>query len=459
MRHDAKYLSPGFNLLLSLVLLFFFSNIGGQTYAWTAHSEGKSQQVSENQCPFPTVPTGKFYKHKPSKPVIYQFDEMPLGNRSPLLIVHGLRAEYYPFFRWAKLVKHLNSNKEFAGKFKIYLARYNSLDLLDKTVPQMQEEIAQLYQSAGKKQIYVLALSIGGNLVYESMLKPETDSQIKLLMAMGSPFHGSPLFCSDWLQYGIYKNLSFPWTRIDHSIAYRLYFRRNSALLKDFRWDNCDGAIPNIGHFASKLPFGPKGNLNPAASVNDRMVAINKRNFDKNKLITYSGYLLNPYQLPEAARFIESTFLFPYSLVTTGLPAYLAREHAVLNMLNRVIGTVVTTEWTAKRSKTSFVYALNDGITPVISSMFIADRNCTQEGLAREADLMKLKPLVDVHTARIFRNIDHLTYISGRRPGVLPFAMRDELNADAGTREIFDWILFDLDCVVADDHVAQSSDT
>ena len=141
------------------------------------------------------------------------------------------------------------------------------------------------------------------------------------------------------------------------------------------------------------------------------MVAINKRNFDKNKLITYSGYLLNPYQLPEPARVMESTFMFPYTLVTTGLPAYLAREHAVLKMLNRVIGTVVTTEETAKRDKTNFVYALNDGITPIMSSMFLADKYCGQAGLVREIDLMNLKPLIDVRTARIFRNIDHLTYL------------------------------------------------
>ncbi len=459
MWHNAKYLSPTFNLLLFLIFLFCFANFADRSYALAEPTGSKTEQISEQQCPLLTVQTRKFYKHKPSEPVIYQVDAIPLGKRTPLLIVHGLRAEYYPFFRWAKLVKHLNSNKEFASKFKIYLARYNSLDLLDNTVPQMQDKIAQFYQSIGKKQIYVLALSIGGNLVYESMQKPETDSQIKLLMTMGSPFHGSPLFCADWLRYGIYKNLSFPWTRIDHNIAYKLYFDRNPALIKDFRWDNCDGAIPNIGHFASKLPFGPKGNLTPEASVNDRTVAINKRNFDKSKLITYSGYLINPYQLPEAARFIECTFMFPYTLVTTGLPAYLAREHAVLKMLNRVIGTVVTTEATAKRAKTNFVYALNDGITPIISSMFLADKNCAEGGLAREVDLMKLKSLADVRTARIFRNIDHLTYIDGRRSTVLPFPLRDELNTEAGSREIFDWILFDLDCPVADDHVAQSRDS
>ena len=377
---------------------------------------------------------------------------------SPLLIVHGLRAEYYPGFRWHKLIKKLSANNEFANKFKIYLARYNSLDLLDKTVPLMQKKIGELYHASGNKPIVTLALSIGGNLVYESMLKPETDKQIKLLLAMGTPFHGSPLFCADWLQYGIYRNLSFPWTRVDHSVAYRLYFARNPNLLKDYRWDNCDNAIPSRGHFKSKLPFGPKGYVMPETSGNQRMVALNQQNFDKNKLITYSGYLLNPYQLPQRKRFIENTFLSPYSMFTT-LPAYIAREHSVLKMLNRVIATVPPTEEAAKKFKTNFVYGLNDGISPVISSLFIPYTNCAQENLVREVDLMNVKPFIDVRKARVFRNIDHLTYLDGNRPGVLPGIMRDELNPDAGTRDIFNWILLDLNCLSDENNSLQAQDT
>lgn len=453
MLNYGKYLrfSPFRLLAVLLVLVFLFSSPGGHSLITAASAQSPILQKGS----ITVFPKGRFYKHKPSQAIIYESDNVPLGNRTPLLIVHGLRAEYYKTFRWSKLVKRLNANKDFASNFKIYFARYNSLEKLDNIVPQMQERIAELYEACGKKQIVALALSIGGNVIYECMLKPETDKQIKLLFAMGSPFHGSPLFCADWLLYGIYKNLSFPWTRIDHTIAYKLYFKRNPALIEDFRWDNCDEAIPDVGHFVSRLPFGPKGDLTPAGSVNDRMVAINKRNFDKNKLITYSGYLVNPYQFPEPVRFMENTFMFPYTLVTTGLPAFLAREHAVLKMLNRVIATVVTTDGAIKRAKTHFVYALNDGITPVISSMFLADKFCTAEGLGRENDIMKLRSYVDVRTARVFRNIDHLTYISGARPMVAPSAMQDELNPEEGSKDIFNWILHDLESAATNENLTQ----
>ncbi len=73
-------------------------------------------------------------------------------------------------------------------------------------MPQIQAKIAELYNAGGKKPVTVLALSMGGNIVYESMLQPETDKQMQLFLTMATPFHGSPLFSCDWLQYSIYKN-------------------------------------------------------------------------------------------------------------------------------------------------------------------------------------------------------------------------------------------------------------
>ncbi len=457
MYHPLKLLSSTTWRILSLAVAFAMSataTMAAQAIDLASNSKN-NQQVEENKTLIPVAPRGKFYKHRPAQVMIYQYDSQPLAKRAPLLIVHGLRAEYYPFCRWEKVIKRLKSNAEFSSKFKIYLARYDSTIVLDKVVPQMRAQIAKLYQLADSTPIVILTISMGGNMVYESMLDPQTDKQIKLVLAMGTPFHGSPLFSADWLQYGIYKNLSSPFTRIDHSLAYRLYFAKNANLLQDLRWDNCDGAIPDIGQFASRLPFGPSGNLVTSKAINQELAQINKKNFDKNKLITYSGYLINPYQLPEAARFMENAITAPATLLTVVLPAHCGREHPVLKMLNRQISTVVTTQSAATRAKTNFVYVLNDGITPLISALFLPDRYCASETLSREIDLPKIKTLTDVHTARIFRNIDHLTFLDGRRPIVALPGMRDELNPEIGSRDIFSWMLYDLDCAESDNKQAQ----
>src|SRR5690606_1371198 len=103
----------------------------------------------------------------------------------------------------------------------------------------------------------------------------------------------------NWLQYSLYKRLSLPLTRIDHSLALRLYFNRNKNLVADLGWDNLDEAVPFPGEFKSKLPFGPKGVLNEKTGVNKRLQKINVGHPEiKSKLITYATYLKNPYLEP-----------------------------------------------------------------------------------------------------------------------------------------------------------------
>jgi len=98
------------------------------------------------------------------------------------------------------------------------------------------------------------------------------------------------------------------------------------------------------------------------------------------------------------------------------------------------------------QSKTgsAFVYQLNDGITPVSSAVFLPSEACANAALVRETDLPKLKAATDVHLARVFRNIDHLTFIDGYRPLNASSAIRDEMDPSAGKKQIFDWMLSDL---------------
>ncbi len=413
----------------------------GEVNLLTAASEAQSPGTGTT---FPLIIKRGACRHRPSKLAIYQYDNKPLGDRMPFLLVHGLRGEYYYVFRWEKLIKRFKANQEFARQYKIYMTRYDTIVPLSETIPQLRSAINDLYQAAHKRPIRVLALSIGGNLVFEAMHDQKTNDQIKLLMTLGTPFHGSPLFCSDWIQYGMFKNPSTPVTRVDHSIAYRLYFHRNPSLLNDYRWDDCDGSIPNIGPFASSLPFGPSGDLTVESTLNKHLVSLNSENFDKKKLITYGGYILNPYLLPERERIIEDTIMAPYTLATISVPAHLAREHPVLKMLNRQIDTIITTPETAKRAGTPFVYDLNDGITPLASALFLNPEFLAAQGVAKETDIAKLRTNTDVHTARVFRNIDHLTFIDGFRPIPAIPSMRDELNPEAGTRDIFNWMLWDI---------------
>ncbi|HEY9788006.1 MAG TPA: hypothetical protein V6D17_21640 [Candidatus Obscuribacterales bacterium] len=390
------------------------------------------------------LPSGKLLRQKPAEVNLYEYDTTPLNDRMPLLLVHGLRGEYHPYFRWRKVAKRLEENKEIKKKFKIYMVRYDTTESLSVSVPQFRSAVGRLYSLSGNRPIAVIALSMGGNLAYEAMLDKDTESKISGLMALGTPFHGSPLFCTDWLQYGVYKNLCWPWTRIDHSLAYRWYFNHNPVLMTDLRWDNADNSVPEVGFFKSKLPFGPKGQLTIERTENKRLLDITSNGTNKKKLTTYGGYLVNPYLQPLAERFIESKLLAPYTLVMVKFPAHMAREHPVLKMLNKEIATVVCNREAMARAGTKFVYGLNDGITPLQSALFLPQTALKSIALSRESDVGKLRTLTDVRRARVFKNIDHLTYIDGYHPLAKSAELKDELNPEAGTRHIFDWIAMDL---------------
>ncbi|MCC7530336.1 MAG: hypothetical protein IT342_17560 [Candidatus Melainabacteria bacterium] len=396
------------------------------------------------QSTLPPIPSLKQLKVKPEVAALYEYDNVPLGDRQPLLMVHGLHGEFHRNFRWTKVVKHIKGDQQLDKQFKIYFARYSTSDKLAKTVPELRNVIAKLYSMTNSKPITIMALSMGGNVAYEAFVDKDTEDKIKLFMAFGVPFHGSPLFSTSWLQYGVYKNICFPWTRIDHSIAYRIYFKRNSVLMTDLRWDNADTSVPEIGSYKSRLPFGPKGTLRVADSENRALLELNARPVNKKKIIAYGGYLLNPYLMPKAQRFIESNIMAPYTFVTLKVPCHFAAEHPVLKMLNREITTVVCSPSATEKAKTKYVYGLNDGITPLQSALCLPNSIVSSVPLSKEADIQAIKPLTDVRTARVFRNIDHLTFIDGYKPLRGTHNLKDQLNPSEGPHKIFDWIALDL---------------
>jgi hypothetical protein len=398
---------------------------------------------------FANLPAGTRLRKRPSDVKIYEYDQKPLGDRHPFLLVHGLRGEYLPYFRWQKVADKLNKNEDFASRYKIYLVRYSSLDRIETVVPKFKEALTSLYSAAKQRPISIMALSMGGNISYEALTDTHIEPKVRLLFTMGTPFHGSPLFCKDWMNYTVYKRLAWPWTRIDHNLAFRLYFNRNKMLRQDLTWDNVDEAIPETGDFKSKLPFGPKGSLTVGDTINLRLHKVNSMPVDRKKLITYGGYISSPYLQPGFKRYIETTAFYPMFLLSNSFPAHFGREHPVLEFLNRDITNMQVSKKIAKQAGSPFIYALNDGICPITSAIFLPPDVARNQYIARESELSKVRDKVNVGQARVFKNVDHLTFIDGIRPvnpiiAAVNNQFRDELNPLDGQKDIFDWMLTDI---------------
>lgn len=391
-------------------------------------------------------PSKKDLKQAPVTVEVYQNDETPIGNRKPLLMVHGLRGEFREGFRWEEVVERLMKDADFRAKYKIYFARFNTYTLLSTVKPHFKKAVNDLYRSTGNKQITVIALSMGGNLVQESMEDMDVHASIDRVMTLGTPFHGAPLFCFDWLRYSIVKNHDVPWVRADLCLSYKMYFARHPNLLEDLRWDNCDNGIPHVGKFSTWFPFHVTGDVDVAHMENKRILRINEQiKLDKKKFICYGGYLLTPYVTPHRSNRFWKAVKWPYWFATCTVPYHMGFEHPVLRALNYEMGRMpVAGEKGKGLILGSGRYGLNDGITPLVSALFLPNDVLAQHPISREPTISTIRRNVDVAKARVFRQIDHITFVDGYRPAHLPKPLRDELAPELGTREIFDWILVDL---------------
>ena len=436
---------PARRLLLITLALLTLSNTCLAVELQPGSNRIHSQTIERSAADLlPYLPEGRL-KERPQSVTIYQIDDGPLKNRQPILFVHGLRAEYRKWFRWGKVIRRFRDYPDFARQYKVFLVHYDSTESLSRTVPQFKEAFLSFHETVGKQPVTVMALSLGGNLVCQAMLDKQIDRAIRIVFAFGTPFHGSPIFCPDWFQWSLYRNFYLPWTRIDRSLTYRLYFARNPNLIEDLKWDNCDGNLPEEGRFRSLLPLGPRGNLKAESNTNHALAKINNNPaLPRRKFILYAGYIPNPYLRSPFSRHLELSLLYPYSFVMTKIPAHLARERPVLKMLNRDITRVIPGDSVRSLSAFPYIYGLNDGITPVASALMLPNHVCRDNPAASEKDLGKLSNLCDVKLARVFKGADHLVFIEGYLPPRGHRLLIDRLHPEHGARTVFDWMLSDL---------------
>lgn len=405
------------------------------------------EEVTVSVDTLPLPPEQKKLKIRPTSVELFQHDEEPLGNRKPLLFVHGLNGEYKEGFRWDRVVEEFQKDAQFRDTYKIYYARFDTYSLLSSTKPLFKKAIRDLYNYAGgNKQITIVALSMGGNLVQEGMEDLDVHRSIEKVITLGTPFHGSPLFCYDWMRYSLIRTHELPWVRADLGLSYRLYFKRHPNLLSDLRWDNTDGGIPNVGKFKTRIPFSISGNLTPQRMDNPRILKVNDEiRIDKSKFICYGGYLLTPYVTPHKTRAWRKAVGWPWWFVTCTVPYHMAFEHPVLRALNYEMGNmVVGSPSGAQPLLNTSRYSLNDGITPLVSALFLPSKALAEHPINREPDIKNIRSAVDVKRARAFRQIDHITFVDNYRPEGLSKEIRDELAPEQTARTVFEWMLTDL---------------
>ncbi|MDR3615826.1 MAG: hypothetical protein P4L53_19865 [Candidatus Obscuribacterales bacterium] len=350
----------------------------------------------------------------------YQFDSTPLGHREPVVLIHGLLGESHPYFRWQKLAQYLGQDIQFRNRYKIYLARYNTQSPREELT---RTFIADLHDFSRGHSITIVTISMSGAIIHDAMKDPAINKSITKVLTLGAFFQGSPLFCSDWMKQTIRKTHLFPLTKEERVLAYDLYFSRHKNLLADYKWRDTNWQVrSNI-----QLPSSFK---EPGDEVSS--------NIDQ-KFVVYAGFIRSEY-FPIVYGRLHQFVVSPLTFIFTTLPAHLGFEHSALRFLNSLIASSALTT----NDMQDDVYALNDGISPISSGLLLAHSQIENTKFDGDDYFTYLKEHSNARKARVFANVDHLTFIEGRGLNQPFKAVTDVLSKDEKPRPIFAWILTDL---------------
>jgi hypothetical protein len=227
------------------------------------------------------------------------------------------------------------------------------------------------------------------------------------------------------------KNHLSPFYRLERPLGYKIYFARHKNLTADFAWDNIDGQRPNEVHNETEIVS--------STLVPTQQLALSdaiQQSID-SKFVVYAGYLHNQfYPTPQSK--LHSFLISPLTFFNTTLPGHFGREHAALRVLNYLIADAIS----AQGNKLS--YRLNDGISPITSSLLLKNDFEAQTLISNESDFKHIRENSNAKKARLFDNIDHLTFIESRRPAGLPQNVTDVLSNTEAARPMFAWILKDI---------------
>lgn len=423
----------GTALALSLTMFSCIASAESSSMAAPVHESAKQPALHTRVQTLGSISVlvpQKKLKSTPTKVEIYQYDNAPLAGRKPLLLVHGLVGEFHPLFRWKELTEYLSWNQDFQRNYKIYMARFDSSASMKTVTASFNLALRDLDPS---DKTTIIAISLSGAIIRNAMKDPEVARSISRVITMGTPFRGSPLFCMEWMNQSIRKRHLSPFYRIHRPLGLKVYFAHHKNILQDHVWDNVDRQMPIADRSSKEKQEFISA---PYSSVRPSKDFASEQEVDK-KFIVYAGYLHNRY-IPRHHGGIQTFVTSPFAFLRTTLLAHLRNEHAALRLLNYLIADAVPRDGSKK-----IIYPINDGISPISSSLLLSNDFVANSELRNLDELAKIRTKSYAKKARLFENADHLTFIEERRATGSP-DVKDVLSLDEKPRPMFDWILADL---------------
>ncbi|MBY0403456.1 MAG: GPI inositol-deacylase [Cyanobacteria bacterium] len=335
---------------------------------------------------------------------IFQFDRSELGDRYPVIMMPGRAEEFQHSAWWKRFRKMAAQDENFTKHYKLYAYIYDSGAELDKQAQDFVKEFKEYFGGLPQeKKVVLLSYSLGGVISREAMEDPEVFDRIHTVIAIGVPFHGSPIFDPDWFTKYLRPRNHSPIRQLWDRVIYRIYLMTKTNLTRGLKWNNFDGSLPQFKLDNHEI----KGD-----QIVGRVQPFEERPSTaqiKKKIIVYASYLENQYtQLQDPSLDIPkiqggNPALIPKEIVGALLPLYGASTHAVFIYMNHQLANLPTFSESDKQGANHHTYQYNDGVIPLSSALYLPPRKTPYDG-----HLDQFIPAIDVQKARIFVNIDHM---------------------------------------------------
>jgi hypothetical protein len=324
------------------------------------------------------------------------------------------------------------------------------------------------------------------------------------VLAIATPFHGSPLANPEWLEQQTKTESPLNLVRMTQRLVYKITGNKYPTFREDFHWDNFDGAIPMDQYVKSNGPmvlkdyalarkknfvtygsyFGLEVDSNALARELELKKAPPKEQpmfgnlFKKNFL--FSMIRNNIGKLPSAIHTnrkntqttvqykavipardtipVENEMLLvPEASVTEaadGSIQMVAVEDAMgisavasnqQQMLEKQLPNLLENPPATGLSEPISMMMYNDGISPISSTLWLGRYTNSAVGVSQPVSKLwaTLKSLRGNGNARLFAGLDHRNWMDGEtRTGET--SLQDLLNPDEPAKTVFEWILYDL---------------
>ncbi|MFQ6090001.1 MAG: esterase/lipase family protein [Candidatus Bipolaricaulia bacterium] len=235
-----------------------------------------------------------------AKPYLVAEDSQPLGDRIPLILIHGWIGECSGGKQgWENVIARIKRGGGFA-LFKVYRFIYPSRWLSLEQAGRALEEAIAAKPELHARRLLLIGHSRGG-LVARTWMEFDGGGERTIrLITLATPHHGSPLASllaifdgglkgrvKDDLKrifnLGRHSDLLLSGAKLLASLGYQLFFGIDDRSLLDMRWDNYDGLVQEDYAQYSERVREALDNL-----FLQRLNAVTR--FDR-KIIAYYGYL------------------------------------------------------------------------------------------------------------------------------------------------------------------------